>query len=812
MADHVAGQSFAPDSDDSGTLSTRSSPLVNPAIVPLLPIVENVVFPGSIVPLSLRGEHAESLIRAVNKSNGLVALFMQREGSSENPLPSDLHSIGTLSRLNEIEWDGDTINVMAEGIEPVTLLGMNQGEPHATATVEPLARHRDPEPGIANLAAQVSTLYRALLDLTPSAAQQALPSLQQTTDPEALAYLVAATIPISPAARQSVLEMRTISAKLIHVLTFLKKAHEITPHSSNEENTGGSMQRALPDATSRVSSLDQATLDRIELEERLRGIKLPPDAERVVQREMDRLSLLTPTSPDYNMVRTYLQWLADLPWRSAEESEIDLVHAAAILDRDHHGLGEIKRRIIEHLAVRKLRLQRSAPQEGSDAQARTGAMPVQPVLCLVGPPGVGKTSLGRSIAEALARPFVRISLGGVSDEAEIRGHRRTYLGALPGRLIQSLARVNSNEPVIMLDELDKLASGAKGDPTAALLDVLDPEQQQEFVDHYIDIPFDVSCVFFIATANTLESVPEALRDRLEVIRLSGYTEEEKVQIAVRHLIPKQHEWHALDTEDLAWEEEGVRSIIGSYTREAGVRQLQREIATVCRRVAATIAQEGESASRPVRVDSEFIAEVLGTPRFLLSEPKDTDQPGVVTGLFWTPVGGDIMHIEAIMMSGSKTLTITGQLGDVMQESAQAALSYVRANAQRLGIDPNFYDHHDLHIHIPSGAVAKDGPSAGVALAVALASLLTETPVSGDLAMTGELTLRGKVLPVGGIKEKVLAARRAGIHNILLPAQNRHDLDAIQPEILSDLNIILADTVEDVIEAALPSRTLSTPGH
>jgi ATP-dependent Lon protease len=802
MAENVTGQDFEPDIDGTITLQTSAPQAGAPLIVPLLPLVENVVFPGSTSPLSLQGEHAESLVRAVNKSNGLVALFLQRHGVNGNPLPSDLHSIGTLSRLNEIEWQGEAINVVAEGIEPVALLGINGWEPHVTAQVEPLAKNSEPEPGLTSLADQVSSLYRGLLDLTPEAAQQVLPTLQQVSSPEQLAYLVASTIPISPAARQAILEMRTTSAKLVHVLTFLKKAHEIAAQAQGEATPKQGPRRVTPrDTASRAHSLDQATLDRIELEERLKGIKLPPEADRVVQRELDRLSLLSPTSPDYNMVRTYLQWLGDLPWRSEEESEIDLERASSILDRDHYGLEEIKRRIIEHLAVRKLRLQRSLPQEGSDSGPKIGAMPTQPVLCLAGPPGVGKTSLGRSIAEALSRPFVRISLGGISDEAEIRGHRRTYLGALPGRMIQSLTRVGSNEPVVMLDELDKIVPNVKGDPTAALLDVLDPEQQQEFVDHYIDLPFDISCVFFIATANTLESVPEALRDRLEVIRLSGYTEEEKVQIALRHLVPRQHEWHALDSDDLEWEEEGVRQIITSYTREAGVRQLQREIATVCRRVAATIAQEGESATRPIRVNEEFITEVLGTPRFLPSELKDTDQPGVVTGMFWTPVGGDIMHVEAVMMSGSKTLTITGQLGDVMQESAQAALSYVRANADHLGIDPDFYEHHDLHIHIPSGAVAKDGPSAGVALAVALASLLTGKAVSSDLAMTGELTLRGKVLPVGGIKEKVLAARRAGIHNVLLPAQNRRDLDEIQPEILSDLNILFADTVDEVLEIA-----------
>ncbi|MDQ3928724.1 MAG: endopeptidase La, partial [Chloroflexota bacterium] len=549
-------------------------------------------------------------------------------------------------------------------------------------------------------------------------------------------------------------------------------------------------------------------------ESRIAADGLPPLAMKQAERELERLSLLSPSAPDYNPIRSYLQWLADLPWRTEEEPDFDLERARAILDRDHYGLEEVKLRIIEHLAVRKLRRQRAGDtQAGCDVESHTdppgqGQSPTQPVLCLVGPPGVGKTSLGRSIAEALNRPFVRISLGGVSDEAEIRGHRRTYLGAMPGRIVQSLARVESSQPVMMLDELDKMGGGnAKGDPTAALLDVLDPEQQTEFVDHYMEVPFDVSCVFFIATANTLESVPEALRDRLEVIRLSGYTEEEKAQIAARHLVPRQMSWHALNDGDMRWEPDAVLQIIRSYTREAGVRQLEREIATVCRRVATLVAQDGGATGRfPFVIDPAFVTDVLGTPRFLPAEPEATDQPGVVTGVFWTPVGGDIMHIEALMMPGSKTLTITGQLGEVMRESAQTALSYVRARAEDLHIAPDFYERHDLHLHIPSGAVAKDGPSAGIALAVAIVSLLTDTPVSGDIAMTGEITLRGRVLPVGGIKEKVLAARRAGVHKVVLPAQNRRNLDDVQPEILQDLKIIFVDTMDEVLAAAFPQWT------
>jgi ATP-dependent Lon protease len=777
-------------------------------VVPLLPLVENVVFPKAVYPLVLQGEQAESLLEAAESSNRLVALFLHQEGAGAEPSASDLHRVGTLSRLSEIKREPDgLIEVTAEGIAPVQLLSIKQWTPHVTAEVEAIEPLDEQDPALESLAARTLEAYRGLVSADPTAAARLQPVIEETRDPLDVAYLVAATIPISPAARQAILEARSPSAMLLQLLTFLNKAQEISASS----HANGEAPRNVVSLPARAASLDQAVLDRIDLEKQLRDAGMPPTAWRVAQRELDRFSLLTPSSPDYNLVRTYLQWLADLPWQNGSEPDIDLDRARAILDRDHYGLEEVKLRIIEHLAVRKLRRQRASDNQAGcdvetlpDAASAPGQAPTQPVLCLVGPPGVGKTSLGRSISEALNRPFVRISLGGVSDEAEIRGHRRTYLGAMPGRIVQSVARVESSQPVMMLDELDKMGGSGKGDPTAALLDVLDPEQQTEFVDHYIEVPFDVSCVFFLATANTLESVPEALRDRLEVIRLSGYTEEEKAQIATRHLVPRQMLWHALNDGDMRWEPDAVLQIIRSYTREAGVRQLEREIATVCRRVATFVAQDGDDTSRfPFVIDTAFVTDVLGTPRFLPAEPEATDQPGVVTGVFWTPVGGDIMHIEALMMPGSKTLTITGQLGEVMRESAQTALSYVRARAEDLRIAPDFYERHDLHLHIPSGAVAKDGPSAGIALAVAIVSLLTDTPVSGDVAMTGEITLRGRVLPVGGIKEKVLAARRAGVHKVVLPAQNRRDLDDVQPEILQDLKLIFVDTMDEVLEAAFP---------
>jgi ATP-dependent Lon protease len=539
------------------------------------------------------------------------------------------------------------------------------------------------------------------------------------------------------------------------------------------------------------------------LQSRLQQLALPPEVRRTAERELDRLAGLTSASADYSTVRGYLQCIADLPWAAGEEPELDLEAARAVLDRDHYGLPDVKERILEYLAVRKLRLERRA---FSDIESPASSAPGDPVLCLVGPPGIGKTSLGRSVAEALGRQFVRISLGGISDEAEIRGHRRTYVGAMPGKIVQSLTRASSVHPVIMLDEIDKVGSGGKGDPASALLEVLDPEQQRTFLDHYLDVPYDLSQVFFIATANMLDNVPPALRDRLEVIQLSGYTEEEKIQIALRHIIPRQLEWHALTPEDIAWQEDAVLAIVRSYTREAGVRQLEREIATLCRRVATLVAQ-GES-DRPYTVDPDFVADVLGTPRFIPERAEVTDQPGVVTGVVWTPVGGDIIHVEASIMPGRKTLTITGQLGEIMRESAQAALSFVRAEAGSLGVDPEFFEHHDVHLHVPSGAVPKDGPSAGITMAAALVSLLTGKAVPADVAMTGEITLRGRVLPVGGIREKILAARRAGIRLLILPHMNRRDLDSIPGELLDGIDFAFVDNMQAVLDTAFSSAQRS----
>lgn len=785
--------------------------------VPLLPLTGNVVFPRSIYPLTLKGSQAVELINAAVTANGIVGLFLQRDLAADPPAPDDLHRVGTLARLEDIQVSkSGEISFTAIGLTRVGLREIVQWEPFVLARLQPLAVGQ--EEVIAPLFQQVRDLYTGLLATNPDAASAMQEALEHTSQPEELAYLVAATLPLSPSAKQAILELDSSGEKLVQLVPLLTRAHEINATRLSEqraaENAEGGPHPAsgaisFSDQTARTSanalSRDPLLLDLIELENKLHQAKLPAETRRTVERELDRLTSLAPSSPDYSIVRGYLQCLADLPWQRQEEPALDLDVARSILDRDHYGLLDVKERILEYLAVRKLRNRRREDIEENSAVSPPG----DPILCLVGPPGIGKTSLGRSVADALGRPFVRVSLGGISEESEIRGHRRTYVGAMPGKIIQAFARTSSNQPVIMLDEIDKIGSGGKGDPTSALLEVLDSEQQRTFLDHYLDVPFDLSQVFFIATANMLDNVPPALRDRLEVIQLSGYIEEEKVQIAVRHIIPRQLEWHALTEKDIQWEEDAILGLVRNYTREAGVRQLEREIATLCRRVAALVAQD--EGGRPQVVDTDFVCEVLGAPRYVPELPETSGQPGMVTGVVWTPVGGDIIHVEASIMPGSKVLTITGQLGEIMRESAQAAVSYVRAEAVQLGIDPDFFEHRDIHLHVPSGAVPKDGPSAGITMATALVSLLTGRAVPPDTAMTGEITLRGRVLPVGGIKEKILAARRAGIQLLILPSSNRRDLEAISSDLLEGIDFAFADSMVAVIQAAF-SRSEQPEGQ
>jgi len=615
-------------------------------------------------------------------------------------------------------------------------------------------------------------------------------------DPGKVTDLIASNLNISLEEKQDLLSTLDVRGRLEKLSTILNReiellelGHKIQSQVQSELSKNQKefyLRQQLKAIQKELGEGDGKTAEMEELRKRIETAQMPPDALKAAEHELERLRIIPPESAEHTVVRTYLEWLVAIPWAVSTEDNLDLHHARQVLDEDHFDLEKIKERILEYLAVRQLRKD-----------------PKSPILCFVGPPGVGKTSLGKSIARAMGRKFVRLSLGGIRDEAEIRGHRRTYIGALPGRIIQNVRNAGSNNPLFMLDEIDKLGMDFRGDPASALLEVLDPEQNNTFQDHYLDVPFDLSRVMFVTTANLLDPIPPPLRDRMEVIELAGYTEEEKLEIARRHLIPKQLTENGLTPERLRFEPEALVRIIRAYTREAGLRNLEREIGRVCRKIARAIT---EGRTEPVVCTVDKVAEFLGPERFFSEIAERTEEPGVAVGLAWTPNGGDILFIEATRMAGKKTLTLTGHLGDVMKESAQAALSYIRSRAERLGIAPDFYETSDIHIHVPAGAVPKDGPSAGVTITTALASLLTGRHVRSNVAMTGEITLRGRVLPVGGIKEKVLAARRAGIETLLLPRRNAKDLDDVPEEVRRALRFIFVESMDELLEQALEPTT------
>jgi ATP-dependent Lon protease len=635
-------------------------------------------------------------------------------------------------------------------------------------------------------------------------------------DPRQLAYLIAAVTPMEPAVQQEILELDPVDQKFRRLIDVLQR--ELAVRELGQKITLETQERLSKTqrdyflreqlrSIQRELGEDMEGREVEELRKRLDGAKLPEEARREADRELGRLGSIPEASPEHGIIRTYLEWMVDLPWNVMTGGAIDIPSTRKVLDEDHYDLEKVKERLLEYLAAKKLRHDREAAEQ--QAAVATGDHPGRdPILCFVGPPGVGKTSLGQSIARALGRKFIRMSLGGVRDEAEIRGHRRTYIGALPGRIVQGLRRAGTHDPVFMLDEIDKVGADWRGDPSSALLEVLDPAQNYTFMDNYLGVAFDLSRVLFIATANTLETIPAPLRDRMEVLELSGYTDEEKIRIAEQYLIPKQRTAHGLRLEELSIEVEALRQIIRGYTREAGVRSLDRQIASVARKIARQIA-EGQMAS--TRVTPEIVGEFLGRPRFFDEVAERTTRPGVATGLAWTSAGGDVLFVEATMMSSKgDDLVLTGMLGDVMRESAQTAVSYVRSHAAALGVDPGIFEGQRVHIHVPAGAIPKDGPSAGITMMVAVASLATGRPVQGDMAMTGEITLRGKVLPVGGIKEKVLAAHRAGIKRVLLPRRNERDVEDVPEDVRRDLGLVFVDAAEDVLEHALTPVATAQP--
>jgi ATP-dependent Lon protease len=779
-----------------------------PDEVAILPLREAVLFPQAVIPLAVA---RPSSVRAVDEAvlgNRTMGVLTQLDATLEAPAPQDLHRTGTIATIHRMLKQSDgTIRLVVQGLERFRVVEFTQTTPHLRARIE---RVPDIMPSASDVEAQAlgrqaQQLFERIVELSPALSDDLLPLVSGAGDVGRMIDLIAATLPsLTTVERQTLLETPDVKARLktlvesltkeVEVLELGSKIHSQIQSEMTKTQREYYLREQLKAIQKELGEGDERGQELTELREKIESVGMSEEAHKEAMRELDRLAKMPPAAAEYSVARTYLEWLTALPWRKETPDDIDLVRARAVLDEDHWGLGKIKERLLEHLAVRKIR------PEGKS-----------PILCFVGPPGVGKTSLGRSIARALGRKFHRIALGGIRDEAEIRGHRRTYIGALPGQFVQGLRRAESKNPVFMLDEVDKLGYDFRGDPASALLEVLDPEQNSTFRDHYLDVPFDLSRVLFITTANMLDPIPAPLRDRMEIIELPGYTEDEKVEIARRHLTPKQAAEHGLGLgTDITFTEPALRLLVRSYTRESGVRSLEREVAALCRKVARRRA-EGDLA--PVTVDPELVMALLGSPRFLLEEEiaERTRTPGVAVGLAWTPVGGDVLFVEASRMTGGKSLTLTGQLGDVMKESAQAAVSWVRAHAAELGIAPDFWMRSDLHLHVPAGGIPKDGPSAGVTMATALVSLLRGQPIRPGLAMTGEITLSGRVLPVGGIKEKVLAAHRSGLTTLILPKQNQRQLlEDVPAEVRAQLEVHLVRDVAEVLHVALPDASRWSP--
>ncbi|MGC8785335.1 MAG: endopeptidase La [Armatimonadota bacterium] len=777
-----------------------------PEVLNLLPLRDTVVFPVLIVPIAVGRESSIKLIDdSVVGGNRIIGVVAMKDPTVESPTMDDIYRVGTAVVIRMMGKMPDGIRLIAQGISRIEILEAVQTQPYLRVRVrvvpEPSQISEEDSLEIEALRRNIAASFQKVVQLSPNLPDELEGIALNVTEPHVLTDLVAAHLPLSIADKQKILETFDLKERMRLLMQMLAREVEVLELGSKLQSEVHSelsktqreyyLREQLKAIQKELGEMDENAAQIEELRQKIAEAKMPPEAEKEALRELDRLSRIPSASPEYTVARTYIETMVALPWSISTEDNLDISQVRQVLEEDHYGLEKVKERILEYLAVRKFKTE--------------GTMR-QPILCLVGPPGVGKTSLGRSIARALGRKFVRISLGGIRDEAEIRGHRRTYIGALPGQIIQGIRRAGSNNPVFMLDEIDKVGADFRGDPSAALLEALDPEQNSQFRDHYLDVPFDLSKVLFITTANVLDTILPPLRDRMEVIEIPGYTEDEKVEIAKRHLIPRQMQEHGLnEQEHIEWTEEGIRAIIRGYTREAGVRNLEREIASVCRKVARRFA-EGENEK--VVVDAAKVEEFLGAPRFEFEEISErTSQPGVAVGLVWTPVGGDIVFVEATRMPGSKGLLLTGQLGDVMRESAQTALSYIRSHAKELGIDPNFFEKHDVHIHVPAGAIPKDGPSAGITMATALASLLTGRCVKPRLAMTGEITLSGRVLPVGGIKEKVLAAHRAGIETVILPSRNRKDLiEDVPQQVREQMRFVFVDTIDEVLKEALASST------
>lgn len=784
-----------------------------PEELPILPLRGLVIYPQMTIPLTVGQPRSVKLVDDVIAGNRLVGLFASKDPELDTPGPDDIYKIGTLASIHRLFRAPDgTIRLLVQGLSRIEVDEYISDEPYLKAKVVNIPETSEESLEVEAMIRNIIDQFTRLADLVPNIPGELITSTLNVDDPLQLVYSVATYIRrIELEEAQEILELDSIDEKLRRLIAILSKELEVLELGRKIQQDAQSemektqreyyLREQLKAIQRELGEADEQVVEVDEFRRKINEAGMPEEAEKEALREVERLARLPIAAAEYGVIRTYLDWLTSLPWDKRSDDNLDIKNARKVLEEDHYGLTDVKERILEYLAVRKLRQERAEEIEAQETtdyvrRERTGA-----ILCFVGPPGVGKTSLGLSIARAMGRKFIRMSLGGVRDESEIRGFRRTYIGALPGRIIQTIRRVETRNPVIMLDEIDKLGRDFRGDPASALLEVLDPEQNSEFRDHYLDVAFDLSEVLFITTANELDTIPRPLLDRMEIIQLSGYTEQEKTQIAKRYLVPRQIRENGLLNDEVKFTDKALLTIVRDYTREAGVRNLEREVGRAIRKVVSKIA---EGDKKQVKIDARNIKDVLGKPSYgYRTELQErTDLPGVATGLAWTPVGGDVLFVEATRMSGGKGFQYTGKLGEVMQESARIALSYIRSQASDLGIHPDFYAHNDIHLHVPGGAVPKDGPSAGVTITAALASLLTGRPTRSNVAMTGEITLRGQVLPVGGIKAKVLAAHRLGVDTVILPKKNENDLDDVPEDVRKEMTFVLVDSLDEVLKAAL----------
>jgi ATP-dependent Lon protease len=779
-----------------------------PEELPILPLRNTVALPFAMIPLAVGIPRSVRLVEEALVGNRLIGLMAMKEPEVEEPVPGQIYEVGTVAYIHRvIRGDDGELQVIVQGLERIKVEVWTATSPYLKARVK-LSPDILEEESVETEALRRTLLQvaRDVINLMPNLPKEVAVFLEQLDNPRHLTYMIAANMRIDMNDTQKLLEIDSLNAKVRALITHLTREKELLSlgqkitEDAQEEMTKQQreyfLRQQLEAIRRELGESDESTAEADEYRKKIEAASLPEEALKEAMREVKRMEKMPPQAAEYSVIKTYLDWLVELPWAKFSEDNLDIDNARRVLDEDHYDLEEVKDRILEYLAVRKLVSERGVPEEAEKGDV-TEAMGA--ILCFVGPPGVGKTSLGKSIARALGRQFTRMSLGGMRDEAEIRGHRRTYIGAMPGRIIQAIKRAGTHNPVFMLDEVDKIGMDWRGDPSSALLEVLDPQQNHAFRDHYLDVDFDLSDVIFITTGNLLDPIPEPLRDRMEIIRLDGYTEYEKVHIAEQFLIPRQRMVNGLRDGEVHFQEPAIRQIIRDYTREAGVRNLEREIGSVCRKVAVEVASGKESAPE---ITPERVREYLGKPRYFFDAAQRTEIPGVATGLAWTPVGGDVLFVEATKMPGKGSLTLTGKLGDVMKESVQIAYSYVQAKAEELCVDSSLFEKSNLHVHVPEGAVPKDGPSAGVTMITAITSLLMNQAVRADVGMTGEITLRGQVLPVGGVKQKVLAAHRAGLKVVILPKRNEMDLDELPDDVRNEMEFILVERVDELLKAAL----------